>query len=1446
MNGLSTVEFLSYLRSLNVKVFTNRGRLRFTAPPEVITPDLRNELVARKSEIVSFLKDASLASLPEPPAIERISRDAELPLSFAQSRLWVLDQLEPDGTAYNIPSFFRFKGDLNQDVLEQSLTEVERRHEVLRTYYPCINGRPVQKIAPSQPVRIPLIDLQPLPQTARYAEALRLASELATKPFDLGKAPLIRPTLLKLAPDEHVLLLDIHHIAFDGWSASILIKEFSSLYQAFLFKQASPLSELPIQYADFAKWQRDWLRGEVLQAQIDYWKRQLAGNLPVLELPTDRSRPAIQTFNGANVRFAYPKGLTDALEELSRNEGVTVFVTLLTAFNVLLSRYTGQEDILVGTPIANRNRPEIEGLIGFFVNTLVMRTDLSGNPSFRTLLRRVHETALEANAHQDLPFEKLVEELRPERDLSRTPIVQVMFSLLNRPIPPFKLPGLDPTWMEFQDGAARFDLSLNLDETEQGLAGSWSYNTDLFDEMTITRMGAHFRTLLEGIVSNPDCRLHELPLLSDQEIKQEIFGFNETAVDYPPDAYIQELFEAQVERTPRAVAVEFEGRQLTYDELNVRANQLARYLRRNGVVPDTRVGVCMERSPELVIALYAVLKAGGAYVPIDPDYPQERVAFMLQDAAVEILLTQSHLVTRLPRHAGRFICLDVDWGQMEGEKGCNPRPQLSPDNLAYVIYTSGSTGKPKGAMNTHRGISNRLLWMQDQYQLTDADTVLQKTPFSFDVSVWEFFWPLLVGARLLLAAPGGHRDAAYLVGLIAGHRITIAHFVPSMLRMFLQEPGVEECRSLRHVICSGEALPFDLQEQFFARLPAQLHNLYGPTEAAVDVTHWTCQPHDSRRIVPIGRPVANTQVYVLDQYLQPVPRGVVGELYIGGVQVGRGYHNRPKLTEERFVQARLNEHLEPRLYRTGDLCRRLSDGSVEYLGRSDFQFKIRGFRIELGEIEETLREHPLVKTCVVAAQEFSGDKRLVAYVVWRPERPPAVEELRKYLGAKLPDYMVPWSFVSLDELPAMPNGKVDRKALPVPSVDGSAERPTLVVPETEVEKKLANLWKDVLALDRIGIFDNFFDLGGHSLLAVALASKVERAFGKRLPLASFIQAPTIHQFSELLHPTTQNPSWSSLVMLNSGSKRPLFLMHSHGGNVLEYQSLANWLGREQRPVYALQAQGLDGNIPEEQHLEKMVSYYLEEIRSVQPEGPYCLGGYCLGGMLALEAAHQLRSQNEDVDLVVMINTTTRHYPIYLYGTTKVRRALDSMALRFALEFDNLSHRPRGTMWRYVLARAKRVKNLYQHRTNLLWDYLSAPRRHNAQKRSMIYDLERLAAAIERAGAAYRPKPYDGRIFLLHAKRQPLGILPDPMLGWDGLLTGYVKTQEAPGFRQNMLYEPNVAVLANLIADALQEVEIQAEQSELRYPQTSDAMADEENIMGSSECYVKTSIDDSVA
>jgi amino acid adenylation domain-containing protein len=941
------------------------------------------------------------------PPIPVIERAENLPLSFAQQRLWFLNQLEGGRSAtYNMPAAVRLLGALHFTALEQSLTEMVQRHETLRTTFPRVeDGSPIQNIHQLEgfSYQLSVTDLQSLAAEEQATEAQRLTSEEAQRPFDLAEGPLFRTTLLRVGPQEHVLLLTMHHIISDGWSIGVFVRDFVSLYKAFSQGGFYPLMPLPIQYADFAHWQRQWLTGEVLETQINYWQQQLAGSPALLELPTDHPRPAIQTFRGSIQLFEINQELTKELKQIGHKDGATLFMTLLSAFVILLYRYSGQEDIVVGSPIANRNRSEVESLIGLFVNTLVLRTHLSGNKNFIDLLNQVRKVSLEAYAHQDIPLEQLLEALQPERNLSHSPLFQVMFVLQNAPREQLELSGLSLSVLDRESVTAKFDLTLFLEETEQGLKGSLEYNTDLFNADTIDRMAGHFQILLAGIVANSTQSIAELPLLTKAEQHQLLIEWNDTTVAYPDDLCIHQLFEAQVENTPDAVAVVFEEQQLTYQELNVRANQLAHHLQTLGVKPEVLVGICVERSLEMVIGLLGILKAGGAYLPLDPAYPLVRLAFMLEDAKVSVLLTQLSLKEKLPSHQASMVCLDSDWRMISRLVSENLDSSVQSENLAYVIYTSGSTGKPKGAMNTHHGICNRLLWMQDAYQLTAADSVLQKTPFSFDVSVWEFFWPLIVGARLVVAKPSGHQDSAYLVKLIVEQNITTLHFVPAMLQIFVQEPGLENCKSLKRVICSGEALPFELQERFFARSFAQLHNLYGPTEAAVDVTYWMCQRESKRPIVPIGRPITNTQVYILDRYQNPTPIGVSGELYIGGAGLARGYFNRPELTAEKFISNPFSSDPEARLYKTGDLVRYLSDGNIEYLGRLDHQVKIRGFRIELGEIEALLSQHPNVRESVVIAREDQpGNKRIVAYFVSDlvPERIPYQSECIVELDGK--------------------------------------------------------------------------------------------------------------------------------------------------------------------------------------------------------------------------------------------------------------------------------------------------------------------------------------------------------------------------------------------------------------------------------------------------------------
>jgi amino acid adenylation domain-containing protein len=1061
---------------------------------------------------------------------QRITRQSAvppIPLSFAQERVWFLDQLEPGNPAYNVVRAFRLTGQLDLGILEACLDEIVRRHDALRTTFSILGGQPIQIIAPvSRPERcrqsqdrfwsLSLVDLGTLPEPEQHARVQLLLAKESQQRFDLAQGPLLRFTLLRLAEEEHVLLLVIHHIVSDGWSIGVFFRELAALYEAFLTGKPSPLSELPIQYVDYALWQRNWLTGAVLKAQLAYWEQQLCGASPVLELPTDRARPPIQTYRGARCPVVLPKALCDGLKALSQEEGATLFMTLLAAFNALLYRYTGQEDITVGSPIANRNQMEVQDLIGFFVNTLALRTDLSGNPTFQELLARVRKVTLEGYAHQDLPFERLVVELQPERSPGYSPLFQVMLVLQNTPAPTLQFSHLTLKPLEVDSGTSKFDLTLILEEREGELNGSLEYNTDLFDEVTIERLIEHYRTLLEAIAANAVRRVSELPLLTRGERRQVLLEWNETRTDYPQDKCLHELFEAQVERTPEAAALAFDSEQLTYRELNRRANQLAHYLQRLGVGPEVLVGVYMERSLEMIIALYGILKAGGAYVPLDPEYPADRVAFMLQDTQVPMLLTQERLVAGLPEHGAEVLCLDSEWATVAGESHDNPMSGTTAENLAYVIYTSGSTGRPKGAMNTHRGICNRLLWMQDAYRLTEADGVLQKTPFSFDVSVWEFFWPLLVGARLVVARPGGHRDSGYLVRTIVEQGITTIHCVPSMLQLFLEDKDVQACRSLQRVICSGEALPHELQERFFERLGAELHNLYGPTEAAVDVTYWHCQRQSELKTVPIGRPVANTQMYILDRSMQPVPIGVAGELHIGGVQVARGYLNRPELTAEKFIPDPFSGDPQARLYKTGDLVRYLPDGNIEFLGRLDFQIKIRGFRIELGEIEAVLGQHPAVREAVVVAREDAPrDKRLVAYVIPELQSSPSRSELCDYLRRKLPEYMVPAAFVQLEALPLTPNGKIDRRSLPAPEWEGQSEA-VYVAPEKGLERTIAGIWCELLQVDRVGIDDSFFDLGGHSLLILQAHHRLSEVTDSELSITDMFRFPTIRALTQYL------------------------------------------------------------------------------------------------------------------------------------------------------------------------------------------------------------------------------------------------------------------------------------------------------------------------------------------
>ena len=1043
----------------------------------------------------------------------RPAKPKELPLSFAQQRLWFLDRLHTGSPLYNIPAAVRLPMPVQTAALERSLQEIVRRHESLRTTFREIGGEARQVIAPTGRIDLAVSDIRSLPATVREAEVQRLAANEAQRGFDLSTGPLLHATLVRCGDADHVLLLTMHHIVSDAWSLGVLFKEIAALYDAYSSGRESPLAPLPIQYGDFAVWQRQWLCGAQLETLLGYWKTALDDAPIVLDLPLDRARPPVQSFRGALQMFAVPPAVVKTLKALSQREEVTLFMTLLAAFFALLHRYTSQRDLLVGTPIANRNREELEGLIGFFVNSLVLRSRVSGNPTFRELLAQVRETTLEAYAHQDLPFEKLVEELHRERTLSHNPLFQVMFTLQTAvgAASAASRDAVQPVSDELPPqvaGTAKFDLSLSLTETDSGLVGGLEYSTDLFEPATIARMAGHFRTLLEAVAADPESRLWHVSLLSSAQREQQFVEWNATAAPYPDSHTAHELFAAQAERTPDLPAVEYGDRELTYRELNARANQLAHELISRGVGPDVRVGLCVERSIEMIVGLLAVLKAGGAYVPLDPDYPKRRLSYLLDDSQPLVLLTEARLLDRLPGHRAAVVCLDRDWPEISRRSTVTPPSSTGPDNLAYVIYTSGSTGNPKGVMVPHRGVAN--LWSAEQrfFGLRSSDRVLQFVSLSFDISVWDILLAFGAGATLVLGSRDELQAGAPLSQFLRERRVTATTLLPSVYLTIdpLNLPALQTAISGGE-LCTGDVV---------ARLAPgrRFINGYGPTENTVAATltqPWT----DTSRRPPIGKPLQNVELYVLDERFQPLPVGVPGELFIGGVALARGYMNRPDLTAASFVPHPYSAVPGRRLYRTGDRVRYLADGYVEFLGRVDEQVKVRGHRVELGEVEAVMRGHAAVQDAAVVVRAAGSSQALAAYFVRAGDRQIATSELRAFLKERLPEYMVPASYTELDALPLTPNAKVDRKKLAALCADPAAPA-DYVEPRSPLEKAVAAIWKEVIGVPRVGLHDNFFELGGHSLSATQVISRVRSQFSIDIPLRSLFEAADVEGFVQTI------------------------------------------------------------------------------------------------------------------------------------------------------------------------------------------------------------------------------------------------------------------------------------------------------------------------------------------
>ncbi|MBD2528165.1 amino acid adenylation domain-containing protein [Nostoc flagelliforme FACHB-838] len=1408
-------ELLSELRQRDVKLWLEGERLRYRATKDSLTPELLTELKTQKAEIINFLRLITTAANSQIPPIVPCERNGNLPLSFGQQRIWFLHQFEPDSSSNNMPVVVRFTGNLNVAVLEESLKEVVRRHEVLRTTFPAVNGKPTQVISTDVSLTLPIIDLRQVPDEQREAEAHLLATKEAHQPFDLANGPILRLLLLWLSDREHLLIWNMHCIVCDGASSDLFYQDFTNIYKALSAGKTSPLTPLPVQYADFTNWQYQWLQGEVLESQVNYWKQKLEGNLPIIDLPYDHPRPqGVQTYRGDRAALLLPKTLNHALTDLSQKWGVTLFMTLLTVFNLLLYRYSGQEDLLISFASAGRGQVETEGLIGFFSNTLVLRSNLAGNPTFRQFLDRVRKDCLEAYTYQDLPFERLIEELKPEQQSrNSSSLFQVKFSLNppwsnGRGMASVQLPDLTITSLfgYIYHGKTKYDLTLVLREQDNGLGMVFDYNAEMFDASTIERMLGHFKTLLEGIVANPDQPISELPLLTAGEQHQVLVDWHGKQADYPQNACIHQWFEAQAKRTPNNIALTFENQQLTYQELNQRANQLARHLQTLGVKSGVLVGLNLEPSLEMIVGLLSIMKAGGTYVSLAPTSGQDNLAFILEDSQISLVLTQSSLIEKLSQHQTQVICLDSDWEVVALHTTENLGCYTTEQTLACVMYVSGSNGKPNGIAITHRNLVTHSLAISDTWELTQSDRLLLIFSISCDTFIESLFPCWIAGATAILQSQKLQNSTAHFFPFIAQQQITIVNLPTSFWYKLVNELSVYPQTlpvSLRLVMVGGEKVSRNAYLTWVEKFGKQVRwlNAYGSLETTLTATVYdpetATEASNTRSEIPIGRAIANTKIYILDQRSQPVPIGIPGEIYISGIGVAQGYFNRPDLTSEKFIPNPFSSESGSYLYKSGDLGRYLSDGNIEFLGRLDNQAKIRGFRIKLAEIETILGQYPGVqKTVVIAKEDVPGDKCLVAYLVPKQGETFGSEQLLSFLQPKLPEYLLPSAFVIVDSLPLNANGQVDRKALPALNPSNSKIEKTFVRAENPLQLQLTEIWENVLGVHPIGITDNFFDLGGHSLLAVRLFSQIENIVGKNLALSILLQAPTIEQLAYIVErercskpgiavmPTADAKSetsiyWSSLVAIQAnGSRPPFFCVHGLGGEVIRFRELALHLGSDQ-PFYGLQPQGLDGKQLPYTRIENMAAHYIQQIQTIQPHEPYLIGGYSSGGIIAYEMARQLVKQGKKVDLLVLFDT---------YGL----RNIESVPLQ----------KPKLYHWKSLLAIAsnyvikqvqgntERVK--YQIK-EILWRLVFYF--HLTFARPLPYSNRKFMVeeATRQALRKYVLQVYSGQVTVFRTED---GLVvgqreADSKMGWGKLALGGVDIYDISGIHNSIFKEPHV-------------------------------------------------------
>jgi amino acid adenylation domain-containing protein len=1423
---------LAELRQQGINLWVEGDRLRYRAAKDSFAPELLAEVKSRKVEIVDFLNQANESTSSQLPPIIPIDRNGPLPLSFAQQRLWFLHQLDPDSSSNNMPVVVRFTGSLNVPILKQSLHALVQRHEVLRTHFPAENGQPIQVIAADVELKLPIVDLRQIPADQRSSEALTLATEEAHCPFDLENGPILRLLLLQLSDDEHLLVWNMHCMICDGASSDVFYRDLTALYEAFSAGRPSPLPELPIQYVDFAQWQRQWFQGEVLETQLNYWKRKLEGTLPMIQLPIDRPRPPIvQTYRGDRGARMLSRSLNTDLQNLSQKLGATQFMTLIAAFELLLHRYSQQKDILISFASAGRAQVETEGLVGFFSNTLIQRINFDGNPTFRELLDKVRKASLEAYAHQDLPFEKLIKELDPDQGQSRSPLFQVKFALnppwsSGRGMASVHLPDLTITSLfgYIYHGKTNYDLILVMREQDEGLGMVFDYNADLFDASTIARMLGHFETLLRGIVANPDQRISDLQLLTDEEERQllQVLNTQDTFIRQTQNTSIHKCFEDQTERSPDAIAIVDKDKQFTYRELNDRANQLAHYLKSLGVKAETLVGLYLERSLEAILAILAVLKAGGIYVPLNREDSPYRLNLILKETQMSVLLMQGTIDEELNNYSTKFICLDNDSEIIRQQPQGNLSADPNTDDLAAILYPLSQVPQTKGVRLTHRGIIQQA--KNTVYIEPNAEEVfMQIASFSSETALFEIWGSLLNGSKLVIF-PGCSISPSLLGQAIRQHEATILS-LPTRIFHRMADEQIEDLRSVRKLFARGDWLSPAHVQRFHQFSPkSSVYNVYSVTEnAGFTCCYAAINTLPRHASIPIGQMPNHPPVYVLDRNQQLLPIGTVGELYIGGDRLAQGYNNRPELTEAAFIENPFSEEPNARLYKTGDLARWLPGETLELVSTIDDLIMIQGLPIEKGRISTVLYENPWVKeSCVLAQQDETGTKKLVAYVVLHSEQLVTSNDLRKFLQKKLSDHMVPAAYVFLYAIPLNTNGEIDWDALPVPDLSKQLSD-EFITPRDEVEQQLADIWKRLLGHSSISIHENFFALGGHSLLSVRMISEIEETFNYRLPLASFSQISTIAEIAQLIRgqgaeitSTDEPPPGLCLEDYRT------LLSHSAGragrhigkrGLVIETLPIEMkssqpfiWIGDInvskkldlQQPIYTMPANSWQPIHSAENYISVIASLLIDELLTVQPKGPYTIGAYCFEGLVAIEMAHLLQQQGKEVALLALIDKYGPSSSHSLY------RKLDNYLCVLRAELYKLLTLPISIpeKWQYIKKRLRRRDEFI----------LNIPQQGEALIKHQTITM--LDAAMNN----YVPKPYSGKVILVKSTKTDLSIgtkdlfqfdIPwlFPYFGWENVLTGKVETYKMLCKHLEVYENPYIKELGAIIENALIKLDI---------------------------------------